>query len=514
MKHGHLQALFTYLGLNIQEIADNVLVLPINNLIIDSRKIQLNDIFIALKGHHVDGRNYIDQAVLSGAVAVLCESDSPQQDKQIRFYHSAQNQCVPVVYLAQLSERLSAIAGFFYQQPSKQMTLVGVTGTNGKTTITQLLAQYVQLLGEKSAVMGTIGNGLYGQLTPSQNTTMSAVEVQATLASFVAQQVQFTAMEVSSHGLVEHRVAGLYFSATIFSNLSRDHLDYHGSMEAYAQAKWSLFDPQHAAVAQGGIAVINADDEVGRQWLLQCPDSVAFSVNSENYSFIKTCAYYMLASQISYHNDGLSLMIDSSWGQAQLETQLIGQFNVQNLLAVLGTLLALGYPLNQLVAQAQYLRPVQGRMEMFVAAQKPLMIVDYAHTPDALMKALEAARLHCQGKLWVIFGCGGDRDRGKRPLMARVAQDYADNVMITSDNPRTENEQQIIDDIAQGLLDNKSVWIELDREKAIAQVFALAQHDDTILVAGKGHEDYQIIGDQKRYYSDRQTVANLLGVIQ
>lgn len=507
-----VKALFTYLDLNLVEIPDEVLALPIKHLRIDSRQVQPNDLFIALKGHHVDGRGYIDQAVLAGAMAVLCEADSPAQDKQIHFCHNAHNQWVPVIYLDQLTAKLSAIAGFFYQHPSQKMKLVGVTGTNGKTTVAQLLAQYVQLLGEKSAVMGTIGNGVYGQLTPSQNTTLSAVEVQSTLAGFVEQKVQFTAMEVSSHGLVEQRVADLSFAATLFTNLSRDHLDYHGSMAAYAQAKWSLFDPVHPAVLRSGIAVINADDEVSQQWLEQLPDAVVFSANSDNRARLSRYARYIVATKIAYLNEGVLLQVDSSWGQAQFETKLIGQFNIQNLLAVFATLLALDYPLDRLVAHANALRPVQGRMEMFVAKDKPLMIVDYAHTPDALIKALQAARLHCQGKLWVIFGCGGDRDRGKRPLMAQAAQAYADRVMITNDNPRTENPQHIIEDILQGFSQQDRVEIEYDRAKAIQQVLALAKPQDTILVAGKGHEDYQIIGEQKRDYSDRQTVAELLGV--
>ncbi|MGV3345388.1 UDP-N-acetylmuramoyl-L-alanyl-D-glutamate--2,6-diaminopimelate ligase [Enterobacteriaceae bacterium LUAb1] len=473
----------------------------LREMVLDSRQVALGDLFIAIQGHKLDGRRFIPQAIAQGAAAVIAEAEGEMQDGQITQEHG-----VPVIWLTQLSQRLSALAGRFYHQPGEKMKLVGVTGTNGKTTTTQLLAQWVQLLGETSAVMGTTGNGLCGHLVPSENTTGSAVDVQYELNNLLQRGAVLTAMEVSSHGLVQHRVAALPFAAAVFTNLSRDHLDYHGDMVSYESAKWLLFS-EH----QVGQIIINADDEAGHRWLALLPDAVAVTLTDNLPP--ESSGRWLKATHVDYHDGGVSVAFHSSWGAGHIESHLMGAFNVSNMLVALATLLALDYPLDKLVAAGSKLQPVCGRMEVFNVPGKPTVVVDYAHTPDALEKALEAARLHCKGKLWCVFGCGGDRDKGKRPLMGAVAEQFADRVVITDDNPRSEDPAAIVADILTGLLDPGKVRVVVDRAQAVANVVIQAEPDDLILVAGKGHEDYQLVGRYRLDYSDRATVARLLGMM-
>lgn len=471
----------------------------LREMTLDSRTAAAGDLFVAIVGHAVDGRRYIPQAIAQGVAAVIAEAEGEAQDGEVRDMHG-----VPVIYLSQLSQRLSALAGRFYHEPSQAMRLVAVTGTNGKTTTTQLLAQWAQLLGEKSAVMGTVGNGLLGQVVAAENTTGSAVDVQHQLDHLLAQGATFGAMEVSSHGLVQHRVAALHFAASVFTNLSRDHLDYHGTMENYASAKGLLFS-EH----EYGQAIINADDEVGRQWLACLPDAVAISM--ENHIQPDCAGRWVAATRVEYHDGGAKIYFSSSWGEGVLDSHLMGPFNVSNLLLALGTMLALGYPLDALQNTVAQLQPVCGRMEVFRAAGKPTVVVDYAHTPDALEKALAAARLHCQGKLWCVFGCGGDRDKGKRPLMGAIAEQYADIAVITDDNPRTEDPAAIVEDILAGMLNAGQAHVIQGRAEAVTSAIMQAKENDVVLVAGKGHEDYQIVGHRRLDYSDRTTAMALLG---
>ncbi|WP_256741417.1 UDP-N-acetylmuramoyl-L-alanyl-D-glutamate--2,6-diaminopimelate ligase, partial [Cronobacter sakazakii] len=348
----------------------------LREMTLDSRMAAAGDLFVAVVGHQADGRRYIPQAIAQGVAAIVAEAKGEATDGEVREIHG-----VPVIYLSQLNERLSALAGRFYDEPSERLRLIGVTGTNGKTTTTQLIAQWCQRLGETSAVMGTVGNGLLGKVIPTENTTGSAVDVQHVLSGLASQGATVAAMEVSSHGLVQHRVAALKFAATVFTNLSRDHLDYHGDMEHYEAAKWLLFSAHHY-----GQAVINADDEVGRRWLAKLPDAVAVSM--ENNINPGCHGRWLRADAVEYHDRGATLRFSSSWGDGEIESRLMGAFNVSNLLLALGTLLALGYPLAALLESAPRLQPVNGRMEVFSAPGKPTVVVDYAHTPDALEKAL------------------------------------------------------------------------------------------------------------------------------
>ena len=471
--------------------------IELSKMSLDSREITPGCLFVAVKGHSVDGRKFISNAIAQGAVAVLAECDEPTQHLQIEF-----QQNIPVISYFALSAHLSDIAGRFYDNPSQRLTLVGVTGTNGKTTIAQLLAQWTQILGKTPAVMGTIGNGLFGQVKPAANTTGSAIEIQVSLADFVEQGADFAAIEVSSHGLVQKRVEALHFAATVFTNLSRDHLDYHGTMEEYAKAKKRLFTE-----LSGQYQILNADDEIGAKWLSELPNAIAVSCQPNYQPTHKT---WLKLTALSFTNKGANIAFASSWGEGQLESRLIGAFNVSNLLAVTATLLALGYSLEQLTSTVSQLTGVCGRMEMMTAENQPTVIVDYAHTPDALEKALNAARIHCHGKLWCLFGCGGDRDRGKRPLMAEMAEKIADKVIATDDNPRTEDPAQIMADIKAGFAHPEFVQFIHNREDAIKTAIQSADKNDVILVAGKGHEDYQIIGTEKHHFSDQETAKKYL----
>lgn len=489
-----MQRLVSLLG---SQLAQQLAHIRLTDMQLDSRAVTAGCLFVALKGHQIDGREFIAQSIAQGATLVIAQTEQASQHLTLAWQHN-----VPILSFYQLPRYLSRLAALFYGNPSSQACLVGVTGTNGKTTVSQLLAQWAGLLGKSSAVMGTIGNGLWGQIKAATNTTGSAVEIQRNLAHFVEQGADFVAMEVSSHGLVQYRVEDLAFSAAVFTNLSRDHLDYHHTMANYANAKKRLFSELSSQQQ-----IINADDIIGQQWLAQLPQAVAVSCDP-NYqpqqkNFVKATALF-------FSPQGMELEVHSSWGNGKLQANLVGAFNASNLLLAFATLLALGYPLEALVQTAPRLQGVCGRMEMLTAENKPTAIVDYAHTPDALQKALQAARVHCQGELWCVFGCGGDRDKGKRSLMGAVAEQYADRVLLTSDNPRTEQPEQILQDILQGITQPEQVEVELRRELALQYAMQNAKPDDVVLVAGKGHEDYQIIGNTKYPFSDQGILKTLL----
>ncbi|CAK9886040.1 MAG: UDP-N-acetylmuramoyl-L-alanyl-D-glutamate--2,6-diaminopimelate ligase [Candidatus Erwinia impunctatus] len=471
----------------------------LSHMVLDSRNVAQGDLFIAVKGHAHDGRGFIPQAITQGAAAVLRQADADEQ-------HGAceEIQGVPVIAFADLPQQLSALAGRFYRSSGDTITTIGVTGTNGKTTVTQLIAQWSQLFGERPAIMGTVGNGLYGQLQVSENTTASAVDVQRTVSQFTAQHATLVAMEVSSHGLDQSRVKAIPFSAAVFTNLSRDHLDYHGDMHSYEQAKWRLFSEHQVSKR-----IINADDEAGRRWLSRLSDAVAVTLSTSQPAH----GQWVNVKSIHYHDAGATIHFNSSWGAGQLESHLMGEFNVSNLLMALATLLALDYPLIRLIATSHLLSPVTGRMEVFKAPGKPVAVVDYAHTPDALEKALQAVRLHCEGEVWCVFGCGGNRDKGKRPLMGAIAEQFADRLIVTDDNPRNEAPDAIVRDILSGMLDAGRAQVIAGRAQAVTEALSQAKEGDMVLIAGKGHEDYQIIGQQCIDYSDRLTVAQFLGAV-
>lgn len=468
--------------------------IPLSDMQLDTRLLKQGSLFLALKGHAVDGRLFMQQAEQSGAVAILFDNSDG---------FIAPTLSIPCIAVPSLAEKVSELAGLFYDQPAKKLALVGVTGTNGKSTCTQLIANWTQLLGQRGGVLGTLGNGLFGQLRATENTTGSAISIQQELAHFVTEHVDVAAMEVSSHGLVQHRVSALPFAAAVFTNLSRDHLDYHHTMQAYAEAKRQIFKqttPDHC--------ILNADDETAREWLQQMPQAVVYGIDQQ---LPNHAGSFLYATDVKYHSQGITISIHSSWGDGVLSAPLLGKFNVSNLLAALAVMLVLQYDFETLCQTASRLQPVTGRMECFGNSQQPLVVVDYAHTPDGLEKALQAARQHCHGRLFCIFGCGGDRDRGKRPQMAAIAEQWADTIILTDDNPRTEDPAVIIADMCAGLQKPAQAHIEHSRTRAIELALSQAVAGDIILLAGKGHEDYQIVGKEKRHYSDRETVMQLLG---
>ena len=473
----------------------SISTLTVTHLELDSRKIASGDTFVAIIGHASDGRQFITQAIRNGANLVLAQACAQHHHATIEVVDS-----VPVLYLSDLNQHLSQLAGRLFTHSTN--TLIGVTGTNGKTTITQLIAQWIDLLGNKAAVMGTTGNGFLDNLQPAANTTGNAIEVQSKIYQLAQQGAHYTALEVSSHGLAQGRVKDLKFAVGVFSNLSRDHLDYHGTMEEYAKAKLSLFT-QH----QCQLAVINADDPVGAQWLETLSDAIAVSLHGA------PCADKALwATHIHYSDNGIELAFDGVYGQGQFLVPLIGEFNACNVLLAFATLLSLGFDKQALIDTAPLLTPVIGRMELFQAPQKAKIVVDYAHTPDALEKALSALRVHCQGQLWAIFGCGGDRDKGKRPMMAEIAERCADRVILTDDNPRSEDPTQIVQDMLAGLKDPQRAQVEHSRYAAVRFALTNANQQDIILLAGKGHEDYQVMANETIHYSDRESAQTLLEI--
>ncbi|MDB1122993.1 UDP-N-acetylmuramoyl-L-alanyl-D-glutamate--2,6-diaminopimelate ligase [Vibrio algarum] len=466
------------------------------NLELDSRKVLKGDTFVAILGHAVDGRSFMGKAIEQGANAVIAQASEEHMHGSVEYRTGC-----PIVYIDQLDLYLSELSSRLYKCHSK---LIGVTGTNGKTTITQLIAQWLELLEKRSVVMGTTGNGFLDNLQVSTNTTGSAIDIHRTLANLSDLGAEYAALEISSHGLVQGRVKTLPFSAGVFTNLSRDHLDYHGTMEAYAQAKLTLFT-QHCCEK----IVINADDKVGADWLNELPEAIAVSIINE-----PSQANSLWARNIQYSDAGIQLSIDGHWGKGELSVPLIGEFNASNVLLGLAALLSLGFDKQELLASAKSLQPVIGRMELFQATDKAKIVVDYAHTPDALEKALMALRVHCSGKLWVIFGCGGDRDTGKRPIMAEIAERLADHVMLTDDNPRSEDPEIIFKDMLAGLNKPELARLEHDRYHALKLASENASSNDIILLAGKGHEDYQVLKNETIHYSDRDSAARLLGIIQ
>lgn len=466
------------------------------NLELDSRKVLKGDTFVAILGHAVDGRSFIGNAIEQGANAVIAQASEEHMHGSVEYITGC-----PIVYIDQLDLYLSELSSRLYKCHSK---LIGVTGTNGKTTITQLIAQWLELLKKRSVVMGTTGNGFLENLQVSTNTTGSAIDIHRTLANLSDLGAEYAALEISSHGLVQGRVKTLPFSAGVFTNLSRDHLDYHGTMEAYAQAKFTLFN-QHCCEK----IVINADDKVGADWLNELPEAIAVSIINE-----PSQANSLWARNIQYSDAGIQLSIDGNWGKGELSVPLIGEFNASNVLLGLAALLSLGFDKQELLASAKNLQPVIGRMELFQATDKAKIVVDYAHTPDALEKALMALTVHCSGKLWVIFGCGGDRDTGKRPMMAEIAERLADHVILTDDNPRSEDPEIIFKDMLAGLNKPELARLEHDRYQALRLAIENASSNDIILLAGKGHEDYQVLKNETIHYSDRESAARLLGIIQ
>lgn len=462
---------------------------PLAALTSDSRKAGPGIAFAAYPGTRHDGRQYIPQAIAAGTPAVFWEAGDFLWDPAWT---------VPNLAVPGLKAHIGELAACVYGDPSSRLAMIGVTGTNGKTSVSHWIAQAMTRLGRPSVVVGTLGNGFAGRLSPAANTTPDAAELQAMLARYVAEGARACAMEVSSHGLDQGRVNGCRFDVAVLTNLSRDHLDYHGSMEAYAAAKAGLF-----AWPGLGHAVLNLDDDFGK--------SLVGRTGSARVVGYGTRQGEVRAEAVIERREGLLLVLDTAWGRGELEVPLLGRFNAYNLLAVLAVLLVSGIPFGEAVTALAKVRPPAGRMQTLGGDGRPLVVVDYAHTPDALEKVLATLRpLAGKGRVICVFGCGGNRDKGKRPLMGRAAQRGADLVFVTSDNPRHEDPLAIIADILQGVKTD-SAHIEPDRARAIFEAVGAARAEDIVLIAGKGHEEYQEIGDCRLPFSDAAVAEKALG---
>jgi UDP-N-acetylmuramoyl-L-alanyl-D-glutamate--2,6-diaminopimelate ligase len=474
-------------------------------LSLDSRDTRPGDLFLACIGTRSRGHDYIMQAVRSGAVAVAFDTDAELPNPE---HGGASAVGVPLIGVQALGKRVGSIAGRFYGHPSQDLYVVGITGTNGKTSCAHFLAQALAH-DRPCGVIGTVGYGLYPKgeqallrRQAATHTTPDPVSLQRVLAELRDQKARHVVMEVSSHALVQDRVAGVGVELAVFTNLSRDHLDYHGDMESYAAAKERLF--QRPGLKQ---AVINTDDLYGRRYLSALPDAV----QGLSYGLARARGSPQLwGDKLELSATGLRLDVHTPWGQGTIESRLLGHFNALNLLAVLGTLLLMGVPLADALNRLSRVSSVDGRMQTFRAGtDRPLVVVDYAHTPDALDQVLRALRRHCQGRLWCVFGCGGERDAGKRPLMGVTAEGLADQVIVTDDNPRHEDGDVIVQAILAGMRAPQKAWVERNRKCAIALAIREARAGDVVLIAGKGHESYQQVGDQRLPFSDRAQVERL-----
>lgn len=462
----------------------------VTGIALDSRRVCPGDVFLACRGQQADGRAFIADALHAGAVAVIVEGELPEM---------LMRQNVAAVAMQDLGRSAGAIAARFYGDPSRAMNVIGITGTNGKTSIAGYIAQALADSNGDCGLFGTLGYGSYRRLQQATTTTPDPVTLHRLLAELHASGIDNAVMEVSSHALAQGRVSGVAFDIAVFSNLSRDHLDYHADMDDYAAAKRRLF-------TWPGLkhALINADDAFGRRLLDDGIDAELLSYGIES-------ANTDLHARIGQRDrSGMTLVVDTPWGSGEFRTPIKGRFNVANMLATLGVLCLSGMHFEQALARLADVQPVAGRMQAFGGDGQPLVVVDYAHTPDALAQALAVLREDCRGALWCVFGCGGDRDAGKRPLMAAAAEDHADRLVITSDNPRFENADGIIGDICAGLARPRQAQTEADRGAAIRYAISNAAPADTVLVAGKGHEDYQEIGGVRHAFSDSRVVQACL----
>ena len=455
----------------------------------DSRKVSLGDVFFAYPGAVVDGRLFMSDAVLLGAAAVVYDPGESMP--------SILPTSVPVVPIRHLFSVLALIAARFYNHPSRLLAITGVTGTNGKTSIAWQLAGAYDSLGLKAAYVGTLGEGRREALRPLLNTTPDGLCLQRLLHEYQQNGLQRVCMEVSSHALHEHRTDGIDFSEAIFTNLSLDHLDYHHTMDAYAKAKAMLF-----AMPSLTSAVINHDDAYAATMAAALPNACqAVMYGLQEGADVRAVSWCT-------HMRGSDMDITSPWGRYEISVPLIGQFNVYNSLAVFSSLMTKGFATSDVLQVMSQLQASPGRME--IVSQTPLVIVDFAHTPDALENVLSTLTQLKQGRLGVVFGCGGDRDKSKRPLMGRIASQYADFVIITSDNPRSEDPDVIINEITAGLLPQTKMFTIVDRKEAIYHALHRLESTDVLLIAGKGHEAYQQIGHTRLPFSDQAVVKEWL----
>lgn len=468
--------------------------LLVRNIVLDHRQVGAGDLFIARSGEKHKGVDFVLPAINAGASAVIMHEEE---------YHAGLDQFADWIFpVRHLDKVAGEVIDRYYYSPSSSMAVIGITGTNGKTSCSHFIAQALNYLGEKTALIGTIGNGFLPELIPSTHTTPDVLSVHQLLAGYKQEGAKAVVMEVSSHALDQGRTAGVVFSQVGFTNLTRDHLDYHKNMAAYAASKRRLFEQTHA------LQLLNIDDEFGRNLLAKARknDCTVFT-----YSLVNVEAdIHVKASEL--HDEGMRFSVSSPWGEISASSSLIGRFNLSNLLLTAASLGAAGYPSVEISRALTLIKAVSGRMEKVSRPGQPLVLVDYAHTPDALLQTLSALNEHRKegGRIICVFGCGGDRDQGKRPIMAQVASGLADQLVITSDNPRTEDPQSIINHILEGVSAQQSPLVELERATAIRVAIHQARARDMVLIAGKGHEDYQEIMGCRHPFSDQAIAKEIL----
>jgi UDP-N-acetylmuramoyl-L-alanyl-D-glutamate--2,6-diaminopimelate ligase len=462
----------------------------------DSRKIQRGDCFIAIKGTASDGHSFIQSAINQGAKVVVLQDDKVLPDPLCM--HAG----VIKVVVPDSRRALAIMSANYFDHPSKKLKFVGITGTNGKTTTSHLVKSILEAGGEKAGLVGTIEYKIGEQIIPATHTTPESLELNELFASMVENHCTSVSMEVSSHALDQSRVYGLDFDVAVFTNLTQDHLDYHITMENYFEAKKTLF----TYLKPSGCAVINHDDRWGVQLLA--------SIKARKISYGINLSADIFAKEVKLSINGTTFVISNGQGECTVSTPLIGTFNVYNVLAAYTTGMALGLSQEQILTGIRNLKNVRGRFERIISPAGWTAVIDYAHTPDALGNCLRTIHdvlpQKNRGRIITVFGAGGDRDKTKRPIMGLIAGDYSDLVIVTSDNPRTEMPEIIIDDVMRGITRHASVLREVDRQTAIERAINCAQQGDVILIAGKGHEDYQVIGKEKKHFSDKEVVENLL----
>jgi UDP-N-acetylmuramoyl-L-alanyl-D-glutamate--2,6-diaminopimelate ligase len=480
--------------MRLAELLPDVAAVPagvvVSGLVLDSRDVRPGDAFVAIAGFGAHGLGFAEQARANGAVAIMFEPPAPAGIPALP-------DAIPV---PRLRARMGAMADEFHGRPSRAMTMVGVTGTSGKTSTVQLLAQALSLLGTPSGTIGTLGAGLYGEAVATGFTTPLVLRMHALLAQLRDEGARAVAMEVSSHALDQGRVDAVHYDVAVFTNLTRDHLDYHGDMASYGAAKAKLF-------VRPGLraAVVNIDDPFGRELLASLPQGVrGIGASSQG------AQADVRAENLALGGDGLAFDLVVGDARRSVRSPLLGRFNADNLVAVAGVLHALGTDVDAIAAVLPRLEPIPGRMNRLGGGDAPLVVVDYSHKPDALQQALESLRGHLRGRRTCVFGCGGERDRGKRPQMAAIAEAAAGLVIVTDDNPRGEDGDAIVADIMAGFSDPAKVVVERDRRRAIERAVGAAEPGDIVLVAGKGHETYQDVAGVKHPFDDREVAAAAL----
>jgi UDP-N-acetylmuramoyl-L-alanyl-D-glutamate--2,6-diaminopimelate ligase len=480
--------------------------ITINALVQDNRKARSGNLFIAHQGYNTHGLLYAQDAVAKGVTVVLWDGDVENRNEIL---DSISNK-VLCLHCDDLKFKVGAIASRYYEQPSLSLNTIGVTGTDGKTSIAHFLAQCLDAYDVHCGVLGTLGNGFINDLHPTGLTTVDALLVQKTLAEIQQAGARHVVMEVSSHGLDQGRVNGVAFTTAVLSNMGTDHLDYHGTLDNYATAKRRLFYTPGL-----GAAVINLDDEFGRKLAKEVRDHVCvwgYSLEKDVSAYKDIADYFVNTQKIEPFDRGYRLTVATPKGEACFDIPLLGRFNVSNALAVLSTLLVSQFTLEHALNSLSSIHSVDGRVEIITEPDKPAVVVDYAHTEQGLSAVCQSMREHFKGEMWCVFGCGGDRDSSKRPLMAKVAEKYADRIIVTTDNPRHEGPQDIIDEMMTGFSSVENVEVVLDRRQAIDIAITNAQPGDVVLLAGKGHETSQIVGDVHIAFDDRRVAREFLSL--